>query len=103
MNIIVAANAFPTAGIWILTFMFITAALLLPLFPLILKRRRIREQKELHEKIVKAKEKILEDGIVEGPKGSRVRHIPWGSRRRGGSTDAAGPPKHNAYHGGPWH
>ena len=100
MNTIIA-NAFPIAGVWVLTFMAIVAVILIPIFPFILRRRDRREQQELHEKIEKAKEKILEDGIIEGPKGPRGKHIPWGSKIRS-ATNEAGPEKHNAFHGGPW-
>ena len=100
MNLIIA-NAFPVAGVWVFTFMAIFAIMLIPIFPFILRRRYRREQKELHEKIEKAKANILEDGIVEGPKGPRAKHIPWGSKMRS-PTNEAGPGKSNAFHGGPW-
>jgi flagellar biosynthesis/type III secretory pathway M-ring protein FliF/YscJ len=100
MNLIIA-NAFPVAGVWLYAFMAAFALILIPVFPFILRRRRRRAHKELHEKIEKAKSKILEDGVVTIPKGPHARHIPWGSRMRS-PTGEAGPPKHKAYHGGPW-
>ena len=99
--IILAQNAFPIAGVWVFTFMAIFALILIPIFPFILRRRKRKEGAALHERIEKAKADILEDGIVEGPKGPRAPHIPWGSRKRS-PTNEAGPRKQNAYHGGPW-
>jgi hypothetical protein len=101
MMVYVVAAALPVAGVWVLTFMALFALVLLPVFPFILRHRRKVAQKELHKKIEEAKEKILEDGVVEGPKGPRARHIAWGSKRRS-LTDGNSTPKHNAYHGGPW-
>ena len=85
---------------WMLIFMISFAIVLLPVFLLILRRRKRKEGAELHKLIEKAKADILEDGIVEGPKGPRARHIPWGRKR--GSRNDSGPPKHSAYDGGPW-
>jgi hypothetical protein len=98
---IIAANALPVAGAWMLTFMAALAIVLFAIFPFILHRRKRKEGAALHERIEKAKADILEDGIVEGPKGPRARHIPWGSRMRS-PTNEAGTQKHSAYHGGPW-
>ena len=83
------------------TFMAIFAILLISIFPFILRRRRKQESKALHERIEYAKAKILEDGVVELPKGPRAPHIPWGSKIRS-PTNEAGTQKQNAYHGGPW-
>ena len=85
---------------WMLIFMIALAIVLFAVFPLILRRRRKKEGAALHEQIEKAKANILADGIVEGPKGPRARHIPWGRKR--GSRNDSGPPKHSAYDGGPW-
>jgi flagellar biosynthesis/type III secretory pathway M-ring protein FliF/YscJ len=98
---VIANCTFPEAGVWMLGFMILFAIVLLPIFPFILRRRRRKEQAELHRKIEEAKEKILEDGIVEGPKGPRVPHKPWNVGGTG-RTRTDGPPKGNAYHGGPW-
>ena len=98
---IIAANALPVAGVWMLTFMAGLAIVLFAIFPFILRRRKRREGAALHERIEKAKADILEDGIVEGPKGPRAPHIPWGSKRRS-PTNEAGTQKQSAYHGGPW-
>jgi hypothetical protein len=97
----IIANAFPLAGVWLYAFMLCFAIILIPIFPFILRRRRNRYRNEIHEKTEKAKNKILEDGVVKIPKGTRARHIPWGSKMRS-PTDEAGPPKHNAYDGGAW-
>ena len=70
--------------------------------PVILRRRRRRAQQELHDKIEKAKADILEDGVVEGPKGPYVRHKPWGVGTELPPSNETGPPKGNAFHGGPW-
>ena len=78
------------------------AIVVVMLLPFMLRRRRRREQRELHDKIKKAKADILEDGVVEGPKGPYVPH-----RRSGVKTELwpphdTRPPKANAYHGMPW-
>jgi flagellar biosynthesis/type III secretory pathway M-ring protein FliF/YscJ len=101
MNLVLAGNALPVAGAWMLAYMIVLAILLLPIFPFILRRRRKREHALMKEKAEKAKANILEDGIVEGPKGPYVRHIPWGigSEIR---TPREGPPRAQSYHGGPW-
>jgi hypothetical protein len=44
---------------------------------------------------------LLEDGIVEGPKGPYVPHTPWGVGTERG-TERSGPPRRKAYRGGPW-
>ncbi|MFC1499325.1 hypothetical protein ACFLS1_12760 [Verrucomicrobiota bacterium] len=98
----VLANAFPVAGVWMYTFMAIVAIILIPIFPFILRRRRRKAQQELHDKVEKAKADILEDGIVEGPKGPYVRHKSWGVGTRLPPSSETVPPKTNAYHGGPW-
>lgn len=101
MNTILAFNALPVAGAWVLTFMAIFAVVLLPIFPFILRRRRKREQAELHDKIEKAKVDILEDGVVEGPKGPYVPHTRWEVGSEVG-TPRDGPPRGRSFHGGPW-
>jgi hypothetical protein len=42
------------------------------------KRRHKRDQVALATQVKEAIDKILEDGIVEGPKGPYVPHTPWG-------------------------
>ena len=84
-----------------LGFMLVFALLLLPVMPLIYRRRRMREQDELHKRIQDATAKILEDGKVEGPKGPYVRHIPLDIGTETG-TNRDGPPRTNAFHGSPW-
>ena len=101
MNPVLAFNALPVAGVWVLAFMAVVALVLLPFFPLILRRRRRREQAALHDRIEKAKADILEDGVVEGPKGPYVQHKSWGVGSEVG-TPRAGPPRGRSYHGGPW-
>ena len=101
MNLVLA-NAFPVAGVWMYAFMAIVAIVLIPIFPFILRRRRRRAQQELHEKIEKAKADILEDGVVQGPKGPYVRHKPWGIGTELPTSSETGSPKGNAFHGGPW-
>jgi len=101
MNSIVIANAFPLAGVWVLTWCLICAIILLPIFPFILRRRRRKDQQELHDKVEKARADILEDGLVEGPKGPYVRHKPWGVGIVPG-TPRDSPPKARSYDGGPW-
>ena len=101
MMLAVAFNELPEASAWMLGFMIVFAILLLPVMPFIYRRRRKRQQAELHKKIEEATAKILEDGIIEGPKGPYVPHIP----REGGTevgTPRDGSPRANAYHGGPW-
>ncbi len=38
---------------------------------------REKDKKEIHKKVAAAKMNILEDGIVEGPKGPYVPHQRW--------------------------
>ena len=101
MNLVLA-NAFPVAGAWVYAFMAVFAIVLLPIFPFILRRRRRQAKQELHEKIEKARTEILEDGVVEGPKGPYVKHTPWGVGTELPPASETGPPKGNAFHGGPW-
>lgn len=96
------ANAFPVAGVWMYTFMAIVGSILIPIFPFILRRRRRRAQKELHDRIEKAKADILKDGVVAGPKGPYVPHVPWGVGTEVPPPHDTRPPKAKAYHGGPW-
>ena len=96
------ANAFPVAGVWLYVFMACVAVVLLPIFPFILRRRRRRAQRELHAKIEKARASILEDGIVEGPKGPYVPHRSSGAKTELYPHNETGPPKGNAFHGMPW-
>jgi len=84
-----------------LAFMILFALVLLPFYPWILRRRRKRAQEKAHEEVEKARAEILEDGKVEGPKGPYVPHKPWDVGGTG-KTPKDGPPRANAYHGGPW-
>ncbi len=79
----------------------VLACLMAVVVPILLRRRRRREQADLHDRIEKAKAQILEDGVVEGPKGPYVRHTPWGVGTEVG-TPREGPPRGRSYHGGPW-
>ena len=58
-------------------FAAVFGVLMVILHPLLHRRSRRRAQAELQEKVRKAKEHILEDGIVEGPKGPYVPHKKW--------------------------
>jgi hypothetical protein len=99
---VLLANAFPVVGVWLYGFMAVLALVLLPVFPFILRRRRRRAREVLHAKIEKAREKILEDGIVEGPKGPYVPHRSSGVKTTLYPHNETGPPKSNAFHGMPW-
>jgi hypothetical protein len=101
MNPLFIASMRGISSFWMLAWAGICLLILLPIFPLILRRRKRKAHRELHAKIEQAKAKILEDGIIEGPKGPRAKHIPWGSRRTG-RTQFGGPPRGNSYDGGPW-
>ena len=101
MRGILIAGVFPVAGIWILVWMGFCAVVLLAVFPWILKRRRRLEQRALHDRVEKATADILEDGVVEGPKGPRAPHIRWCTYATG-RTPRDGPPKGRSYNGGPW-
>ena len=96
------ASALVDPRAWVLGFMVLFALTLLPFYPLILRCRRKRAQKKAHEKVAKARAGILEDGVVEGPKGPYVPHKPWNVGGTG-KTPNGGPPKASSYHGGPWH
>ena len=67
----------PRAGAWVLGSMAIFAVILAPIFPFILRWRRKRDRRRLHEQIARAKAEILADGKVEGPKWPYVPHKPW--------------------------
>ena len=60
--------------------------------------RRRKRARDLKERVKKAREGILADGKVEGPKGPYVPHKKWNA----GTPHATDAPKGNAYHGGPW-
>lgn len=102
MNMTVIAAAFPIAGLWLYTFGLIVAIILLPVFPMILRRRRRKDQQELHEKIEKAMVDILADGVVSGPKGHYKPHRRRGARSSLYPYNETRPPKGNAYDGMPW-
>lgn len=72
------------------------------LVPIIHHFRRKSDRKELHDKIEKAKAAILEDGVVEGPKGDYVPHIPYAPTTPVGTPSETGPPKQKAYKGTEW-
>ena len=101
MNGVLALNTLPVAGAWVLAFMAVFGVLLLPVFPFILRLRRRRAQSELHEKVKKAGMEILEDGVIEGPKGPYVPHRRWGIGTEV-RTPRHGPPLGRSYDGGPW-
>ena len=63
--------------------------------------RKNRNMNEAHYKVQKAIDNILEDGVVEGPKGDYVPHKRWGAGS-GSVTSKNAPPKKPGYHGTPW-
>ena len=69
--------------------------------PMLLRRRRKRDQQVLHDRIAKATSAMLEDGVVERPAGPYVTHTPWGVGTEVG-TPTEGGPRPKGYHGGPW-
>ena len=71
--------------------MIVFAILLLPIMPFIHRKRRMREQVELHKRIQEATAKILEDGKIEGPKGPYAQHVLWDVGTEAG-TPRDGPP-----------
>ena len=97
----IIAGGMSIAGAWLLTFMLGFAVFLLPIFPFILRRRKRRAQAELKARNDKAREQILADGVVTGPKGPYVKHHPWNVGTPAG-TPRDGPPKGRSYDGGPW-
>ena len=64
-------------GFLAVTFVFI--------IPVIHRRRRRRHQAELRDRVEKAKAKILEDGVIEGP-GPYVPHKSWNAGARAGHS-----------------
>lgn len=70
---------------------FITAVVVMPL-------RKRREAKDLSKRVAKAREQILADGKVEGPKGPYVPHKKWNV----GTPHETEPIKTRSYDGGPW-
>lgn len=92
-----------TAQNWMLAWFAICTAILLPVFPFILRWRKRHAQRELHDKVEKAKSDILADGVVEGPKGPYVPHKSWNVGSRAGQeplTDGSTkPPEHKGYYG----
>jgi hypothetical protein len=80
----------------------ILAIVIAILVPLIHRRRRKKDQALLHDQIEKAKAHILEDGVVEGPKGDYVPHIPYAPTTPVGTPSETGPPKKKAYKGTEW-
>lgn len=100
---LVIAGAFPIAGAWMIAFMAIFAIVLIPVFPRILRHRRKNEGAALHDRIEKARAKILEDGKVTIPKGPHVPHKSWNVGARAGHeplTDGSTrSPKNGGYYG----
>ena len=84
---------------------FSYAALILGLFILaawLRVRHKRHEAERLRKKVEKAKDDILADGIIEGPKGPYVAHKPW---RKGSGTvtpKQTGNRSKPGYHGTPW-
>lgn len=96
-----AYNELPEASVWILGIMIVSAILFALVLPSIHRKRKKREQAELHEKIQEAATKILKDGKIEGPKGPYVQQIPWDVGTQTGTPRKGSIPT-PAYHGGPW-
>ncbi len=66
--------------------------------------RSIRiDAQELRARVKKAKADILEDGIVEGPKGPYVPHKPWGTGIGTGTPSETKQRKGRGPHGLPFH
>ena len=55
----------------------IVFALIVTVLLLLARRERDKSEAERKRKIQQARESILADGVVEGPKGPYVRHKPW--------------------------
>ena len=64
--------------------------------------RKRRNACELHDKVEKAKADILEDGIIEGPKGPYVPHNSWNAGLETRTTSKSSGVKTPGYHGTPW-
>ena len=71
----------------------------LALAALLIPRRRRREARALHDRVARAREHILADGKVEGPKGAYIPHQKW---KDAGTRHDTAPPKARAYDGAPW-
>jgi len=84
-----------------LLWMIVCGAALAAVFPIILHVRRRRARRELADRVRKARDGILADGVVSGPKGAYVAHRRWDLGLTG-RTPTRGPPKARAYDGGPW-
>jgi hypothetical protein len=61
-------------------------------------KTRRRAYREGRARVAKAREAILADGKVEGPKGDYVPHKRWET----GTPHATKPIKARSYDGGPW-
>jgi hypothetical protein len=80
----------------------VLALVIVIVVPIVHHFKRKRERKELHDKIEKAKAHILEDGVVEGPKGDYVPHIPYATTTSVGTPHDTAAPKRKAYKGMEW-
>ena len=75
---------------------FVGALLAVILIPII----RGRDARENKKRIAKAKDRILEDGKIEGPKGPYVPHRKWKDSGTPHFTDSeTKPPRHGGYYG----
>jgi hypothetical protein len=101
-RLIFIAAAFPIAGVWLYTFGLLVAIILTPVFPFILRHRRRRAKAELHEKIEKAIDGILADGVVSRPKGRYKPCRHHGARTSLHPYNETRPPRGNSYDGMPW-
>jgi len=61
--------------------------------------KRKRDRLECQKKVQEARDKILADGIIEGPKGPYVPHKKWDV----GTPHETAPAKQSVYHGDSWH
>ncbi len=95
-------SALPEAGAWMLIWMAGCAVVLIPIFPLILRVRRRRAQRELSEKVAKAIDKILEDGVITVPQARRDSRLRLRELRGAKVPYSLQPPQTCGYHGMPW-
>ena len=70
--------------------------------PFIHRHRRKRAKEQMQEKVEKAIADIMEDGIIEGPKGAYVPRRRSGVRTELWPPRDTRPPRANAYNGMPW-
>jgi hypothetical protein len=86
LNTILLWLAVPVTALFVLAFRFAA------------RHDRRREKEKLHHLVEEAREKILADGKVEGPKGPYVPHKKWNV----GTPSETRPASAKSYHGGPW-